>query len=584
MTKKQKLAILFGKMTAVPAIFLFTFFAGSRTVYAADEYNLYIGSMRVTSDNAANIFGQTGTDGNPTARYDAATQTLYLNGVNITADQYYEVPGGNDDPVSHYSLFAGTDVVRHLVITGENTFVSEGSEIVYVYDAKEFDADDWPVDQNGDDVITKDDLELKYVYRGDSGIYFSATGTSGENAFTITGDGKLTSASTAGTSREYDYWNEETIEGSESTQNIGTAMTVGGNGWVYIGNEDGTGPTLNLTGWNKGADFGSANRFAMQGGTIIAEAKNEIPAHYDDGVGINLPPSKACFLEGGTMAAKGTVGGPSDSPYGGAFSAAASIYADTQSSKDHGMQRVYPETVDYEENAGPGDTRKIGIRYVTGWCVVGMTADGFSENTNQVLQELSLTGGSSTDDEPDSGKELPSVDIDVQGFTKDATVFSVDVEWGAMTFRYEKSTWDSETHTTTAGRGWVVYDNKTEEVVDSAQDAINSITVTNHSNAGVYATLSYTGNDSYADIAGGFAAKADDAVTQFTGSDASAPAYLTLTSADNNGGETPGQGKETAGTVYFMPTGIGEADGAVSDISKWEKIGKITVSILTEQP
>ena len=34
-------------------------------------------------------------------------------------------------------------------------------------------------------------------------------------------------------------------------------------------------------------------------------------------------------------------------------------------------------------------------------------------------------------------------EIDVLGFTEDATVYSVDVEWGAMTFQYENATWDA---------------------------------------------------------------------------------------------------------------------------------------------
>ncbi len=136
------------------------------------------------------------------------------------------------------------------------------------------------------------------------------------------------------------------------------------------------------------------------------------------------------------------------------------------------------------------------------------------------------------------------------------------------------------------GRGWLVFDNVNDKVLGKVQDAINRITVTNHSNADVYATLSYTGNDGYADITGGFTKKADDTATVFTeaAADTTVPAYLTLTSADNNSGEGEGVGKETVGAVYFMPEDIGTTDGTVNDISQWTKIGKITVGILTQAP
>ncbi len=193
--------------------------------------------------------------------------------------------------------------------------------------------------------------------------------------------------------------------------------------------------------------------------------------------------------------------------------------------------------------------------------------------------------------------DKPAVDgysdteIPVWGFTHDTTVYSVDVEWGAMTFQYESSTWDPETHTTEEGAGWKVYDSEADEAVvdadgnDVKEHAINEIKVTNHSNAGVWATLTYAAKDGYTDTTGDFSFTKgtedgdDDALTAKAGD---VPAYLTLTTADNNKGEN-GAGKETVGKAYFMPDGI-SADNKTNGINKWTTIGTITVGIKTEEP
>lgn len=184
------------------------------------------------------------------------------------------------------------------------------------------------------------------------------------------------------------------------------------------------------------------------------------------------------------------------------------------------------------------------------------------------------------------------VEIPVYGFTQDATVYSVDVEWGAMTFQYEKSTWDPETHTSKDGAGWQVYDSVNDKVmVDDKgaavkEDAINEIKVTNHSNAGVWATLTYAGETGHTDTTGDFSfTKGTETgdTNVLTAVADPVPAYLTLANADNDEGEAEGQGKETVGKAYFMPTGIG-TDDETNGINKWTKIGTITVGIKTEQP
>ncbi|MDD4414368.1 MAG: hypothetical protein PHR14_07470 [Oscillospiraceae bacterium] len=84
----------------------------------------------------------------------------------------------------------------------------------------------------------------------------------------------------------------------------------------------------------------------------------------------------------------------------------------------------------------------------------------------------------------------------VSGGTE-ATVYSVDITWGSMGFTYTSAfigNWNPDTH---------VYDNSTEEKWTCDGNA-NKITVTNHSNANVEATLSYTPGGSYSIIDGNF--------------------------------------------------------------------------------
>lgn len=200
-----------------------------------------------------------------------------------------------------------------------------------------------------------------------------------------------------------------------------------------------------------------------------------------------------------------------------------------------------------------------------------------------------------TEGQPDYVAEKPAyadTEIPVWGFTEDATVYSVDVEWGAMTFQWENSTWDPETHTKKTGAGWKVYDDTNGKALDVTEDAINEIKVTNHSNAPVWATLNYaseadfaadtTGAFSYVDGIAADAADKDALKAKLTAATADVPAYLSLTTADNGEG-TDGAGKATVAKAYFMPAGLAsthQTDG----VTKWTKIGTITVGIKTEQP
>ena len=178
-----------------------------------------------------------------------------------------------------------------------------------------------------------------------------------------------------------------------------------------------------------------------------------------------------------------------------------------------------------------------------------------------------------------TAEDYADTDIDVLGFTRGAIVYSVDVEWGAMTFQYENSTWDATEHMTVAGAGWKVYDSVENEALDSTTDTINRIQVTNHSNASVWATLEYTGAADYEDTTGSFDIAEDDEVTDFdvTGN------YLFLDTA-NNATEKGKAGTATVGTVYFMPSGIKEEYKRADGIAKWSQLGTITVGIVTEEP
>lgn len=202
-----------------------------------------------------------------------------------------------------------------------------------------------------------------------------------------------------------------------------------------------------------------------------------------------------------------------------------------------------------------------------------------------------------TEEIPESGSEadgnyVPAkpayadTEIPVWGFTQDSTVYSVDVEWGAMTFQYENSTWDPETHKAKEGAGWKVYDSEADEALEETEHAINEIKVTNHSNAGVWATLTYAAKDDYTDTTGDFSftkGTAEGDTNALTAEAGGVPAYLTLASADNNLGTGEGVGKETVGKAYFMPDGI-SADNKTNGINKWTTIGTITVGIKTKEP
>lgn len=181
--------------------------------------------------------------------------------------------------------------------------------------------------------------------------------------------------------------------------------------------------------------------------------------------------------------------------------------------------------------------------------------EGGSVKKINPLQEAKPGVGTEGDDDYQAPvKGYSDTEIPVWGFTQDSTVYSVDVEWGAMTFQYENSTWDPETHTSKTGAGWRVYDSEADKAVVNddgtavKEHAINEVKVTNHSNAGVWATLTYAGETAHADTTGDFSftkgtAAGDTSV--LTAKAGTVPAYLTLATADN-GKDGAAEGSDNA--------------------------------------
>ena len=106
------------------------------------------------------------------------------------------------------------------------------------------------------------------------------------------------------------------------------------------------------------------------------------------------------------------------------------------------------------------------------------------------------------------------------------TVYSVDITWGDMEFTYKagsEGTWNPEPHTTSGSSAgqWTVNN-----------EGGNKIVVTNHSNAAITATLTYTPASGYNGISGSFGEKGSINLVTAVGTEVNnAPtdtAYLTL--------------------------------------------------------
>ncbi|MCD8115533.1 MAG: hypothetical protein LUE21_00140 [Oscillospiraceae bacterium] len=127
------------------------------------------------------------------------------------------------------------------------------------------------------------------------------------------------------------------------------------------------------------------------------------------------------------------------------------------------------------------------------------------------------------------------------------TVYSVDIAWGSMEFTYTGATegaWSTTSHD---------YENA-KEAAWSCTEGANVVTVTNHSNAPISATLDYTANDGYAGIKGVFdqdTLSLKSAVGTSPNEAPTATTTLTLTGALDSATAD----KVTIGTVKITITG-----------------------------
>lgn len=106
----------------------------------------------------------------------------------------------------------------------------------------------------------------------------------------------------------------------------------------------------------------------------------------------------------------------------------------------------------------------------------------------------------------------------------ESAVYYVDVTFGAMAFTYTDAakTWNPSTHK---------YELQGAEGAWTCADGANKITVTNHSNKGVTATLSYAAANDYDDVEGNFDKTTLNIGDATGGSAVSEEAYLTLDGA-----------------------------------------------------
>lgn len=142
-----------------------------------------------------------------------------------------------------------------------------------------------------------------------------------------------------------------------------------------------------------------------------------------------------------------------------------------------------------------------------------------------------------------TGDQTIDVEAKYQDNTSTAPVYSVDINWGAMQFTYTESgsmTWNPDDHTYT--------DNTTAGWTATG----NTVTVTNHSNASVTASLAFEAFNTYNTITGAF----------------------DVASKTLKAGEVDGY--DTADKVTATLT----LDGTLAEtVTKFTKIGKITVTI-----
>ena len=90
---------------------------GAVEVHAAEEYSLWIGNARVTSENAADVFG----DGK--VSYDAESKTLRLNNYSYSGEGIYNMHNG--DTYEYGAIFSKLPSMT-IVLNGNNMITHTG--------------------------------------------------------------------------------------------------------------------------------------------------------------------------------------------------------------------------------------------------------------------------------------------------------------------------------------------------------------------------------------------------------------------------------------------------------------------------
>lgn len=174
-----------------------------------------------------------------------------------------------------------------------------------------------------------------------------------------------------------------------------------------------------------------------------------------------------------------------------------------------------------------------------------------------VICALSVTAFAAAGSDTISGAAIPAdpdnkVSITVQGIysaaAADIHAYKVDIEWGAMAFKYTpaQKQWDTTDHNweDVPGGGW-----------SCVTEGNNTITVKNHSSKAIDATFAFAAASGFTGING-----------EFTGLTAGKLNVLA---------PTAGASDPVSGTVSFMPN-AGTLTNAVDQLTD---IGTITVTI-----
>lgn len=186
--------------------------------------------------------------------------------------------------------------------------------------------------------------------------------------------------------------------------------------------------------------------------------------------------------------------------------------------------------------------------------------------SNVVDDPVTNTSSTELTDNPSKGKEDGNYTIGVNGTYQEGTAadekISVDIAWEGMEFTYTAgdSTYSPSDHkTTTADGTW-----STDK---------GSVTVKNHSNAAIDATLSFTAAAGD-EVTGTFYTKGDDET--YTAIENVADQKLQLASAlgTARNDENATEDKTPKGTLYFGITG-----GSITADESGKTLGTITVNI-----